>query len=207
MTTQALYRAVYDKIRGILSRAVREISGKFAVDCEFAATELGNCARRNRIFGACDKIPTGRKRRSSKELQRKFGERERKWVATKLGEQSRRRKAEQGTPSPQPSPRGEGEGEVNQPGSGKFRFSFFQKCGQALGSGFGGAGGGATAAPAVSRVANCSPIVSFNKRLVSKIASARRWQFHRPVDGLAAKVCRLRSIRDKCRCGAPPRRR
>ena len=90
MTNQSLCRTVYDKIRGILSRAAREFSGKFAVDCETAATELANCARKKWDPFGCDKIATECKRRLSKELNEVLSERMRNCVATKLGTESRR---------------------------------------------------------------------------------------------------------------------
>ena len=75
MTNQSLCRAVYDKIRGILSRAARETNGKFAMECEFIATELGNCARKKWDPYRMDKIATKCKGGLAKELEEMVGER------------------------------------------------------------------------------------------------------------------------------------
>ncbi len=84
MTNRALHRDVYAKIRGILSRATRENRGKFAMDCEIAATKLGNCARKNRISGSCDKIATKCKCRLTKELGVTMSDQMMKCTATKF---------------------------------------------------------------------------------------------------------------------------
>ena len=49
-------------------KAAKQFSGKFAAECEFTVTELGNCARKNWDPYRFDKIMTKCKCRSSKEL-------------------------------------------------------------------------------------------------------------------------------------------
>ena len=89
MTSHAPFRAVSDRIHGILSRAAKEIAGEVAMKCDFTATELSNCARKNWDPYRMDKIATKCKRSSAKEFDVILKQRERKWAATKL-EQGRR---------------------------------------------------------------------------------------------------------------------